>query len=243
MANSFSGFSNKALTFFRELEKSNDRGWFSAHKEIYEQEVRQPMLQLVEIICQSFARFAPDYVPERPEKAIYRIYRDTRFSRDKTPYKTHIAAHLQHRLIEKNRGAGYYFEISHEGLGIAGGIYMPGPEQLLAIRRKIEKDHKQFEKIINSRALRRRFGDVLGDAAVRVPKGFSPDHPAASWIKYRQLYFYVELDAREAISPRLPSEIMAYFKPLEPFISFLNDGIIESLREEDSRPKRPEPMF
>ena len=243
MATTFPGFSRKALTFFRELEKNNDRVWFAAHKELFEQQVRGPMVELVGLLSGSFARIAADYVPERPEKAIYRIYRDTRFSKDKTPYKTHMGAIFQHRRIEKNRGAGFYFEISHQAVGIAGGIYMPGPEEQLAVRTAIEKDYTRFEKICTDSRLKKRFGEIQGESAARVPKGFAADSLAAKWLKRKQLYFYTELEAKLAMSPKLPSELMAYFTPMMPFVSFINDAILESLGDEETPVKRPEPMF
>lgn len=240
MASTFPGFSRKALTFFRDLEKNNDREWFTARKEFFEAEIRRPMIELVELLSASFEGFAPEYIPEKPEKAIYRIYRDTRFSKDKTPYKTHMGANFQHRRIEKNRGAGFYFEVSHKGVGIAGGLYMPGPDELLAVRGKMEKSWKELEKIC--KMAEKKFGAVQGESATRVPKNHSPDSPAGEWLKRKQIYFYTELDAKLALSPKLQAEILKYFKPLVPFVTYINEAILESLGDE-KRPMRPEPMF
>ena len=181
-------------------------------------------------------------MPDKPEKAIYRIYRDTRFSKDKTPYKTHIGANFQHRRIEKNRGAGFYFQLSHEGLGIAGGLYMPGPDELLAVRRSLAQDPRPFE--LACKPLQKRFGALQGESAARVPKGFDSESPAADLLKRKQFYLYTELDAKLALSPKLPNEIMAHFKPLLPMVQFINDAIIESLGDEETHlPQRPAPMF
>lgn len=248
MAKTFPGFSPKALTFFHQLEKNNDRNWFAAHKELFESEVRQPMIALTSLICDDFRNIAADYIPDKPEKAIYRIYRDTRFSKDKTPYKTHIGTHLQHRRIPKNAGAGFYFEISHRGVGMGGGMYMPGPEQLQAVRQVLAKQWEQFAKLCEGRALVKVLGSVQGDKAARVPKGFDPQSPAADWLRYKQIYYFLELPAKLALTPDLYPAILSRLKVLVPFNDFLNSAIISALREgegedEAGRPVRPAPMF
>jgi uncharacterized protein (TIGR02453 family) len=244
MPKSFPGFSPKALTFFRQLEKNNDRDWFAAHKEIYETQVRAPMVELTAMICEEFRKFAIDYVPEKPEKAIYRIYRDTRFSKDKTPYKTHIGTHLQHRRIPKNAGAGFYFQISHEGVGIGGGIYMPGPEQLQAVRQKIAAKWQELAKICADRAVVKALGEADGAKLTRVPKGFDPESPAAKWLCYKQLYHYIELPTKVVTSPMLYKQILIRLKLLVPLNQFLNEAIIRAVGEgQPDRPVRPEPMF
>src|SRR5690349_13174115 len=122
MTRSFPGFSPKALAFFRQLARNNKREWFQPRKEQFEQLVRRPMLELVEQVLDDLRGFAVDHVVD-PKRAVYRIYRDTRFSNDKSPYKTHIAAIFPHARLPKHAGAGYYFAISHEGLQIGGGAY------------------------------------------------------------------------------------------------------------------------
>jgi uncharacterized protein (TIGR02453 family) len=244
MASKFPGFSPRALSFFRQLAKNNDRDWFSAHKPLFDVEVRQPMVELVGLMCDEFARFAVDYVPERPEKAIFRIYRDTRFSKDKTPYKTHIAAQFQHRRVPRHRGAALYFEVSHEGLGVAGGMYMPDPEQLLAVRQCLAGRWEQFARLCADRQLVKAIGVLQGESLVRVPKGFDPRSPAADWLRRKQYYFYVELDARLATGPQIYEQVMGRFRRCLPMVQFLNEAVLGAIgEEEEARPVRPEPMF
>src|SRR3954447_23426071 len=115
----------------------------------------------------------PDYVTD-PAKAVYRFYRDTRFSKDKTPYKDHIAASFRHRhLGGEGGGAGFYFAVSHKDVGIGGGVYMPAPETLLAIRTHIAEFHQEFETLLKGRAVKRLMGELQGEELSRVPKGFS----------------------------------------------------------------------
>lgn len=244
MASKFPGFSSKALSFFRQLEKNNDRDWFKAHKDTFDTEVRGPMVDLVCLMCDDFRRFAVDYVPEKPEKAIYRIYRDTRFSKDKTPYKSHIAAQFQHRRMHRNRGAGFYFELSHQHLGIAGGMYMPEPEQLLAVRQAIADHWADFARLCEDPALVKLLGPLQGDSLKRVPKGFDPQSPAADFLRRKQWYFFIELDAKVGLTPRIYDEAMGRFKRSLPMVRFLNDAVMRALGdEEDAQPTRPEPMF
>ena len=247
MATKFPGFSPKALNFFRELEKNNDRNWFAAHKELFESEVRRPMIELTALICDDFRKIAADYVPEKPEKAIFRIYRDTRFSKDKTPYKTHIGSFLQHRRIEKYAGAAFYFEVSHRNVGVGGGMYMPGAEQLQAVREAMTTKWKELAKICADRALVKALGPVQGDKMARVPKGFDPQSPAADWLRYKHLYYYLELPAKLALTPDLYKQLLSRLKLLVPFNDFLNNAAIAALRAEEgdaeARPVRPEPMF
>src|SRR5579872_6417257 len=113
----FAGFPPEAITFLRGLKKHNKREWFQPRKEIYEQQVKGPMLELVTALMQRMADFAPDYVGD-PAKAIYRVYRDTPFSKDKTPYKTHIAAVFTPHGLGKESGAGYYFSVTPERIDI-----------------------------------------------------------------------------------------------------------------------------
>jgi uncharacterized protein (TIGR02453 family) len=223
----FSGFPPEAMTFFRGLARNNNRDWFQPRKEIYETKVKAPMCELVEAINAEMLKFAPDYIND-PKKAIYRIYRDTRFSKDKTPYKTHIAAVFPRRGLEKHAGAGLYFSISPQGIEIAGGVYMPGPEQLLAIRTWLAENHAEFRKA--SRGPEKLMGKLYGDSLQRVPKGFDAAHPAASLIKMKQWLYDLTLDAKLATSAKLAPEILKRFRAMAPVLELLNTPLRAKIR-------------
>lgn len=245
-AKAFPGFPRQALAFFKELSRNNDRTWFAAHKETFEKDVREPMVELVSLLCSDLAQINVDYIPDKPEKVIYRIYRDTRFSKDKTPYKTHIAAHFQHRHITKNRGAGFYFAVSHESLAIGGGMYMPEPEQLLAVRNALLTRWSEFQAICSERSLVRALGPLQGEKLARVPKGFDRHSPVAELLRFKHFYFYTELDPAQALRPSIHGEILKRFKLLLPMVRFLNAAILAALATETNDgplPTRPEPMF
>lgn len=211
-------FPREAITFLKDLEKNNTRDWFQPRKEIFDSKLKAPMLELVEAINAELLKFAPEHITE-PKKAVYRIYRDTRFSKDKTPYKTHIGAIFPRRGLGRDSGAGYYFHISAKEVGIACGAYAPGPEELRKIRHFIAGNAHPFRK------KQRLMGALKGATLQRAPKGFDPDHPAIDLIKMKQWFYWVELDPKLATSPKLKSEIVKRFREMAPLIELLNQPL------------------
>lgn len=227
MRSPFPGFPPDALRFFRALVRNNRRDWFLPRKPFFEERVRQPMRQLVEALNAALRGFAPEYVTD-PGEAVYRFYRDTRFSSDKSPYKDHIAATFPRRGLARHQGAGYYFQVSHRGVGIGGGVYLPPPDTLLAIRHRLAEDHARFRRLAAAPALRRLFGELQGERLARVPKGFGSAHPAADLLRFKQFLFYTELPAEVATSPALYAEILKRFRAMAPFMEFLNTPLARS---------------
>jgi uncharacterized protein (TIGR02453 family) len=215
----FPGFSPEALTFLRSLKRNNRREWFQPRKEIFESKLKAPMIQLVEAINAELLRFAPDHITD-PKKAVYRIYRDTRFSPDKTPYKTHVAAIFPHHGLEKQSSAGFYFHLTAKSVGIAAGSYMPGPDELRAVRAWLAENHKKFRAA--ARRPQKLLGKLEGSSVTRMPKGFIADHPAEDLIRMKQWLYWVELDAKLATSPQLLPELVKRFRAAAPVIAMLN---------------------
>jgi uncharacterized protein (TIGR02453 family) len=215
----FAGIPAEGLRFLRSLARNNRREWFQPRKEIFDSKLKAPLVDLVDAVNQELRKFAPEHVND-PAKALYRIYRDTRFSGDKTPYKTHVSAIFPLRGFEKHSGGAFYFEISPKALGIASGCYMPGPEQLLAIRSWISENHEDFMRAI--RKAEKVAGALQGESLRRVPKGFSPEHPAADLIRQKQWYFWKELEPEVACSPKVVSEIVRYFRAAAEPVAMLN---------------------
>src|SRR5947209_5373922 len=184
MSKTFPGFSPEALKFFQNLSRNNTREWFQARKDYYDEQVKAPMLELVECIDADLAEFSPDHVME-PAKAVYRIYRDTRFSKDKTPYKTHIAANFHHRIGAKHSSAGYYFSVSHESVEVACGVYMPEAQDLVALRNAISSRYDEVQRILSVKPLVKLLGNIQGQRLSRPPKGFLPDDPAMELLKQK----------------------------------------------------------
>ena len=221
----FPGFPPEALKFLRALEKNNDRDWFQPRKEIFETKVKAPMVDLVEAINAELPAFAPEHIND-PKKAVYRIYRDTRFSSDKTPYKTHIAAIFPRRGMGKHSSAGFYVHLSTKSFGIAAGAYGPGPEELLAMRSWIAQNHAALRKA--ARGPEKLMGKLHGDSLTRAPKGFDPAHPAEDLIRMKSWLYWVELDAKLAESPKLIGEVMKRLRIAAPVVEMLNAGLMKA---------------
>jgi uncharacterized protein (TIGR02453 family) len=215
----FAGFPAEAIPFFRSLARHNRREWFQPRKRIYEERVKAPMIELVDAINARLLSFAPDHVNE-PRQAIYRIYRDTRFSSDKTPYKTHIAAIFPRRGHEKHASAGFYVGVSPEGIEVAGGLYRPEPEDLVAVRTWLAAHHVRFRAAARKPA--KLLGELHGESLQRVPKGFVPTHPAADLLKMRQWLYYTTLDVKLATSSKLLTEIVRRYRAMAPVVAMLN---------------------
>ena len=228
MRSGFPGFPAEGLAFFAALQRNNRREWFQPRKAIFEEQLKQPMRELVGAVNTAMTRFAPDYVTD-PDKAIYRIYRDTRFSKDKTPYKDHIAASFSRR--GDKAGAGYYFAVSHKEVAIGGGLYMPEAETLLAIRERLAERHEEFRKLAAAPAVRRLFVEVQGERLTRVPKGYAANHPAADLLRLKQYLLYVELPPDLATTPAVYTEVVKHFRAITPFVEFLNAPLRGKRRE------------
>jgi uncharacterized protein (TIGR02453 family) len=221
-------FRPAALTFLRNLAKHNDREWFTPRKAEFEAELKEPMLAIVRRITDAMMDFAPSHV--RPaEKSLFRIYRDTRFSNDKRPYKTHVAAWWSHQGLEKTSGAGYYFHVSAKEVVIAAGAYMPEKEQLAAIRNWLLENHAQFRKILQAPAVRKAFTEFEGKALTRPPKGFPADHPALDLIQCKQWGISATLPAKAALDPKIAATVIRHFKLAAPVVDALNTPIAAAL--------------
>jgi len=225
MAPTFPGFPAEGMAFFRSLKRNNRREWFQPRKHIYDEQVKAPMMELVGAVNLAMTRFAPEYVRE-PKEAIYRIYRDTRFSANKTPYKTHIAAVFQRRGLSKHGSAGVYFSVAPDEIEVAGGVYMPEPDTLRTLRNHLAEHHEEFRKIVRDRKLRALMGDLKGEQLSRVPKGFCADHPAADLVRYKQWLFWTMLDTALATSAKLLPEVVSRFRAMTTFIEFLNRPLV-----------------
>lgn len=229
----FAGFPKEGLTFLQDLKANNTREWFTPRKPVFEASVKAPMVALVEAINSELAGFDPDYMTE-PAKAIYRIYRDTRFSNDKTPYKTHIAANLHKQGADKHAAAGYYFSVGADEIELAAGVYMPGPEELLRLRQFISANFEEFSALAADKAVTKLVGPLQGDALSRPPKGFSPDDPAIEWLKKKQWYYYKkDLDLGLALTPKLLPELIKRLKAMKPMVEFFNRGLAGKSRSND----------
>ncbi len=224
MSTRFKGFSPAARKFLQALRKNNNRDWFLANKAKYEESVRAPLIELVHEIGTELDEYSPGYVTD-PKRAVYRIYRDVRFSKDKSPYKTHVAAVFAFRGPEKHAGAGFYFHFSADELLVGGGVYAPGSTELLKIRQQIAANPDELRAIIKGRTFKKLFTNIEGEQLKRIPKGFPQDHPGADLLVYKQFLAGATLPAGEVESPNIAKTITKHFKAIAPFLHYLNRAI------------------
>lgn len=221
-------FTRKTLSFLRSLKRHNDREWFRARKDQYEQHVRTPMIEVVEQLALDFRAIAPELVAS-PKQSLFRVYRDTRFSSDKKPLKTHAAAVFRPKHLPKPQGAGLYFEIAPGWVWIGGGMWRPEPPELVRLREHIAETWPAIHRIAGARAFRSRFEGLSGETMTRVPRGYPSDHPAAEFLRFRQFYGGAEFPASLAHSREFYPTLLATFKALMPLVRFLNEPLIEAL--------------
>jgi uncharacterized protein (TIGR02453 family) len=221
MRSHFPGFPPDALTFLRALKRNNRREWFQPRKEKYEASIKAPMLDLIEALNHEFARFAPDYITP-PEKAVYRIYRDTRFSPDKSPYKTHIAGIFPRHNAVKRGGAVFYFHFTANDLLAFAGVYAPDRDELKAYRNLLQEHYQEFNAILADKQLHKLTGGLQGEQLSRMPKGFPVDHPAEELLRQKQWYVECSLDVKLVTSSKMVTELAKRFAVMAPMVEFLN---------------------
>jgi len=222
-------FTPAAVAFLRALKRHNDREWFKARREQYDALLRGSMIEVIEQLARDFSAFAPDLVANA-KVSLYRIYRDTRFSENKAPLKTHIAAVFPCRGLGKHEGAGLYLEVAPAWVWAGGGMYAPDTSQLQAVREHIAGKPRRFRAIVQSRAFRRDVGPLSGERLQRVPRGFPRDHEAAEYLKHRQFLAGHEFPASFATSPAFYRGVLTVFRRVAPLSAFLNEPLLAQAR-------------
>ena len=225
-------FSPASLRFLRALARNNRRDWFEAHRAEYEAAIVRPMREFVEEMDVRLARIAPEIVGD-PKRSVFRIYRDIRFSADKTPYKTHAACWFYHRdgthrvgQESHGGGAGFYFHLQPGSSLDAGGIWMPPRAALEKIRDAMAEQPAAFRRVVTDAKLVLRFGELDTDAVLtRVPRGYAPDHPVAQWLRYRSFTVGRALGDAQLTSARLPALVADDFAVMLPLVRWLNRAL------------------
>ena len=222
----FAGFPKTGIRFLRLLNLNNRREWFEERKETYLKEVKAPMEEFILAVATAFRRFAPEIVANL-RVSTYRIYRDTRFSKDKSPYKSHVAAIFPHKGLPKHEGAALYVHVAPNEVFAGGGLYMPNRSGLQAVREYLARHPQEFRSKISSRQFRSLFGKISGEQLSRVPRGFPPDHPVADLLRYKQILASRHFDPHLVTSSDFYPKVIQTFKALLPMIRFLNEPILK----------------
>jgi len=228
----FPGFTPAALTFLRQLARHNDREWFRARKAHFDERLLEPLRLLVEEMDVRLARVVPE-LHGSPKRSIFRIHRDTRFSKDKSPYKTHVSCWFSHTRAghgvgteTHGAGAGYYFHLEPGASLVAGGIWMPARPALAAIRERIATRGTELQKLLRSRALVSRFSPLSEEGKlIRTPRGFASDHAHAELLRHSSFTLSAPLTDEEVLDPALPRRLEKDFVALRPVVRWLNDAL------------------
>ena len=220
----FEGFPEEGIRFLQRLKRNNSRTWFQAHKPEYEERVRFPMQCLIAGLRRELGEEIPE-IDFNPRGSIFRIYRDTRFSKDKTPYKTNIAASFRLRGTQGPiENPGLYVGIEPGEIFIGGGLYLPSGDQLKKIRKSIVDDPDEFLSIVKSRPFRATLGGILGDTLQRAPLGYAPDHPMIEYLKLKQFYVGVESGHEPALKASFLTTVARVFRSCLPFVRWLKEA-------------------
>ncbi len=216
------------IQFLEKLKKNNDRDWFQANKKEYE----TAHLNVIDFASTLLERLSAHDNIETPtgKKALYRIYRDVRFSKDKSPYKNWFAGGFK-RATKQLRG-GYYFHLEPGSVFAAGGFWGPNKDDLQLIRQQIQADPAPLRKILASKSFKAHFGEIRGEQLKTCPKGFDKEDPAVELLRFKQFIVSKEISPSLLTSPKLLDEIEESFLAMRPFFDYMSDILTTNLNGE-----------
>ena len=222
----FKGFPKDFFAFFKELKKNNNRDWFTTNKSRYHESVVHPMGEYITSMAPLLESISPFYTadPRAHGGSMFRIYRDTRFSRDKTPYKTHAACHFRHQAGRDAHAPGFYLHIETDHISIGGGIWRPPSRPLGLIREFIADNPSAWGRLTRSAEIS-GMGGVQGDSLVRPPRGFQADSKHIEDLKRKSFYLMTDIDVKLALGTELIEESVRVFSTAARLNHFICDAL------------------
>ncbi len=219
----FPGLPQDAITFLRQLTRNNNRDWFNANKERYRASVVQPMCELITAMAPRLARISNCFIADpRPNGgSLFRIYRDTRFAHDKTPYKENIGCHFRHRAGKDAHAPGFYLHIEAKHTFYGGGIWMPPTPVLNRIRDTIVDNPQEWSRIKQNKKFRKYFDGISGDQLQRPPRGYDPGHEHLEDLRRKSLFAMHTVATVQVTTPQFIKELDAAFTALSPMMRFI----------------------
>lgn len=212
------------LEFLSKLKKNNNRVWFQENRAAFDQ-TQEAFSIFVDTLIHDLGR-VDDLAGLSAKDCIFRIYRDVRFSKDKSPYKTNMGAEIGGGGRKSGR-LGYYVHIApHDQSMIAGGLYMPSGEQIAKFRQAIARDAKKFKKIINDKDFKKYFSTLEGEKLKTAPQGFARDHPEIELLKLKQVVVYHRLSDEQVLASNAAARAVTVFKAMKPFLDYLNSIVL-----------------
>ncbi len=222
----FKGFKSATVDFLQELSENNNRNWFMQNKQRYEADVLTPALNYISVMSKSLTKFSPNFIaiPKRIGGSLMRIYRDTRFSKDKTPYKTNIGIHFRHRLGKDMHAPGYYVHIDPDEIFIGIGTWHPPSDALLQIRKHIVEHQQKWINARNNKVFRNKF-EIMGDKLKSAPRGFPKDHKLIEDLKWKDHTAIRPLSIQEIHNEGFVKLCCQLFETATPYMKFLCDAL------------------
>jgi len=217
-ATAFTGFTREGVEFLADLAANNDRAWFQPRKAEYERLLKEPLAALCQVLGERFEKAGLPLASD-PTRSPFRIYRDVRFSADKSPYKTQVSASFP--WTGEGGGVGGYFHLAPGEIFAGGGMWHPEPARLTSWRRKIVDRWDEVNAAIGDPRFVAAFGEVSGDSLQRAPAGFPADHPQVRLLKLKDVTFGRRLSDAEAFSPDLPDLLVDTYAAAVPLLALL----------------------
>lgn len=214
---------NPTIKFLNELSANNNKDWFDANRKTYES-CRKDFITLVSSIIGEIAKFDPELTDVDPKKCIFRINRDIRFSKDKTPYKTNFGA-LMGANGKKTEGTGFYIHLAPGQNFAGGGIYMPPPETLAAIRQEIDYNPEALQQLLGTKDFQETFGEIRGDKLKTAPKGYPKDHPNIELLRLKSFYVIKEFSEKEMVADGFFDSLVSTYEKAHTFNQYLKEAI------------------
>jgi uncharacterized protein (TIGR02453 family) len=216
------GFETASIDFLEQLAANNNREWFKENKARYEEHVLDVALRFIQSMQDPLAQFAPHFtaIPQRVGGSLMRVYRDTRFSNNKLPYKTNVGIQFRHQQAKDVHSPGYYVHVDPERVFLGVGMWRPDPDSLRAIRERIVARPAEWKNALRERKFSRRF-ELGGESLSRAPRGFDKNHALIEDIRRKSFIAVRDLDVAECVDPHFQRTVESSFAAATPFMAFL----------------------
>lgn len=216
-------FDPRLFKFLRQLKKNNNREWFQENKARYEEDVRDPLLRFIADFAKPLHKMSPHFTAD-PRRSLFRIYRDTRFSKDKSPYKTGAAAHFRHEAAGDVHAPGFYLHLEPGDVFLAAGIWQPDSDTLAKIRQAIASNPERWKRVISGKTFKKGWS-FWGEKLKRPPTGFDPKHPFIEDLKRKDFVVVLSLTEEDAEKPGFMERTAEIYGTAAPFVKFLTEAV------------------
>lgn len=223
----FTGFPKDLSKFLAELAKNNNKAWFDENKPRFAASVQEPLFAFMDSLAPRMAKISAQITIEAKKSggSLQRIFRDTRFSKDKSPYHTHVSVIFRHEVGKKVPAPGFYLRIDTAKVTLGAGIWQPEGPAVLAIRTAIVEDAKRWKRVRSDAKFRELYGELQGESLKRPPKGFDPEHPHVEDLKRKDLVGFREMKLSELTKPSFLDEVDRSYRVSKSLMKFLCDAL------------------